>query len=109
VPLHQLGLDLRQASFDRGILVRLEAEEIPCHFRQAIVFEHRFDECRDVLPTGGADDAKLSCIAPTLNISCLSPHSAHSGADFQLGPLAGDRIFARKLFHPRCSERVTID
>ena len=64
MPLHQLGLDLCQASLDRGILVRLKAEEIPRHFRQAVVLEHPLDECRDVLPAGGADDTKLSRIAP---------------------------------------------
>jgi hypothetical protein len=49
---------------DRGILVCLKAKELPRHFRQAIVFEHTFDECRDVLPAGGADDTKLSGIIP---------------------------------------------
>src|SRR6478609_7793657 len=70
MPLHQLGLDLRQASLDRGILVRLKAEEIPRHFRQAIVFEHAFDKCRNVLPAGGPDDTKLSGIALKALESC---------------------------------------
>src|SRR6187455_3091947 len=55
-------------------------------FASAIVFEHTFDECRDVLPAGGADDTKLSGIAPEsigelrLHADQAFPHSHKWGA-----------------------------
>lgn len=63
MPFHQLGHDLFEARFDRGILSRLEAEEVSCELRQVVVLEDPLDERVDVLAAGWANDAKFRRIA----------------------------------------------